>query len=271
MNHVSYIIKPLIDKVGNEKKILIKYFLIESKVVKTFTTEIEEEGEIFDKVSEQVSLLQILMSLKRKNLSLTPHKIIQDVKSDPIWFIQKLLEKTSFSPQEVSDLCSMCSHIGDKKAKNLDSIVFVTAAKISAENNRHHDAIEFCKIIVKEEFHENGGWEICLSVLGKTFSKHTKRSLLNFTIDWCDPDKIPEILNQIDELCSDDDDDMEFFSEELIPGNALGLISAGVKRIASNDSDSPPPKKLKNLSFKDDKTEIQQLISGSGQYELEIF
>ena len=64
---------------------------------------------------------------------------------------------------------------------------------------------------------------------------------------------------------------MEIFSEELIPGNALGLISAGVKRIASNDSDSPPPKKLKNLCFKDDKTEIQQFISGRGQYELDIF
>ena len=246
--------------------------MIETKVVKTLSTEIEEEGEIFDKVSEQVSLLQILMSLKRKNLPLTPHKIIQDVKSDPIWFLQKLFEKTSFSPQEVSDLCSMCSHICDKKAKNLDSIAFVTAAKISAENDRHHDAIEFCKIIVKEEFHENGGWEICLSVSEKTFSKHTKRTLLNFAIDWCDPDKIPEILNQLDELCSDDDDDdMEIFSEELIPGNALGLISAGVKRIASNDSDSPPPKKLKNLSFENDKTEIQQYISGRGQNELEFF
>ena len=58
--------------------------------------EVEEEGEIFDKVAEKVSLLQVMMSLKRKNLTLAPHKIIQDLKSDPIWFLQKLIEKTSF-------------------------------------------------------------------------------------------------------------------------------------------------------------------------------
>ena len=233
------------------------YLIISLRILNLI--EVEEEGEIFDKVSEKVSLLQIMQFLNRKDIKMIPHKIVEDSTNDPIRLIKKIVKKVQFSPQEISDLSSMFLNLNPRANLNIDNHTFVTAAQVSLEQGRIADAVDFCRVIMEKKFNNYGGWEICYKVVEKCESISNRRALLNFVLQHCRADKLADIIGELNDLGSEEDEIMD----TLFPTDTLQLISTGVKRFASNNDEEiePDKKRPRELDPENDPEAVQAYLT----------
>ena len=157
-------------------------------------------------------------------------KLIEESKSDPIKLTKKLLKMTPFTPEEISNFCSVFENLNSKENRNIEAEILVNSARISLECGRVADAVDFCHVILEKEYHEFGGWEICLEIYNFCDSISKKRNLLQFALEYCSTDRLPYIIEQMSSLEIDFIDDDFFTNIDLMDLNPLKMISSGVKR-----------------------------------------